>query len=264
MPHLNATEMLINHLQLKSGYQVTVIEEEILETLVEELQHGRITMQKLALKSGASIAGISRLAGKLGFSGYPELCVTVGQLVAQMQKSILHRGAAKSDSLKTELNKATTIAQYNLQRLSQELDVAKIEEFLILLRAADSVIVLGSGFSTLLGQYFTYHLQQLGKQTIFVDALMPNESFEQLLTHRPLIITITKLAHTPVLEKLLQMVKAHGLPHGMFTAQPHGLLASYATLIITLSDYNEIITPHFNSFFHLKAIFLFDFIIATA
>jgi DNA-binding MurR/RpiR family transcriptional regulator len=261
--HQNTTELLIHHLQAKAAYQVTVIEEEILEILIEELRYGKITMQNLATKSGSSIATISRLTGKLGFSGYQELCVVARQLDAQMRKSVLYRGVDKSGDLKTELEQATAKAQYSLQNLSQELDVAKLEEFLTLLRQADSLIVLGLGFSRLLGQYLAYHLQQLGKGVFIIDALIPYESFEQLLSLNPLIITISKSAQIEVLEKLLQMVKAQALPHVMLTAQPNGFLTAYASLVITLPDYSEIITPHLNSFFHLKATFLVDFLLSA-
>ncbi|NIZ19231.1 MurR/RpiR family transcriptional regulator [Entomospira culicis] len=255
----NLILLTVQELERRTQATLSVVEEEIIFQLIPQAMNKHFTMQKLANQADTSISAIARLINTLGFSGYAELKLTLNQIYQEIQQSILP--SAANASLQQDLHQLYRFSSQQLQHFIHHVDLASLEYLITSLRSAQHIVILATGFSAIIAQSLAYQLQQLGKYCNCVDTIMPDESFQQLLKFHSLVITISKSAQTPVLERRMQDIQRAQLPNIMITTNPKGLLCQYTDKIVTIADYTQRISPDLTSLFQLKMIFFCEFLI---
>jgi DNA-binding MurR/RpiR family transcriptional regulator len=260
--HEEIVHLVITQLGQNIQSDLSLVEEEILQLLADAALLPHLTLEKIATKAKTSTATVSRFGGKLGFSGYRELRVAIHSMYVNIEKSIFVASDDSQHRLKNEFKKKSFSVNNNLQKFIDELDFVALEDLLASIKKSNSIMILATGFSAPAAHYLMYHLQQLGKQVIFIDSYIPGESFKQLLNHYQMCITISKSAKASGIELRMQEIveaKCHNI---LITAHPSGFLCKYASSVITIHDYTQQITSHLHSFFHLKIIFFCDVLIS--
>lgn len=258
------TLLVLQYLEKHTHKEISLSEEEILTIMIENIHQPSLTMQKLAQKSHTSVAKISRLSNKLGFSGYSEFKILLQQIYTKIEKTILmNQHNSQFFNFRQYLKNHINLIQNSLDNLLDYLDFQKITTLVSHIKKAKHIIIVSSGFSSVLGQYLAYRLQELGKYTLFIDSLMPEKSFIKILENNDLAITISRSAQTHILEHYLQNIHNNPLFHVMLTSNTHGKLCQYASLVLNVLDYTQQIDHNHYTPFHIKIVFLIDLIIES-
>lgn len=218
--------------------KLTKSEKKLAEYILNNLVEIRgINTYELAEKSGISQATIIRFTKKLGYSGFPAfklaLSEDLGKRAVKGKNKIIHNEINIDDSYS---DMAKKVLFENISAINDTfsiLDERVIEEAVELLDNARRIIVVGSGYSGIVGKDLHYKLIEVGKIALYdsdIHVLMSNlaimgkedvvfiishqgktidvHNFGKLAKKRGIkVISLTKYAENPISD--LADVKLH-------------------------------------------------------
>ena len=130
----------------------------------------KLSSTSLAEQTGRSQSSVVKFCQKLGFRGYQEFKLAVGQATAQAWNApagVVHGTIESSDSYATTVQKLIGLKMHAMQQTISVNSEDPIDKALDAICFARRIQLVGVGASSLVARDFAYKLQKLGYMVLF-------------------------------------------------------------------------------------------------
>lgn len=200
--------MMRNHL--------SKIEKKIADYILKNPEEVKqLTTYEVAKICSTSQASIVRFAKKMGFSGYPDFKLSLSQDmgIRSVKKEI--------NVIDSEIDASDTLAEV-CQKVSREnvkviedtysiLDMKELEKAVQMIAKAKRIMILGAGFSGVVGKDFSYKLLELGKNVLFEPDFHMQFSLLTTMKKKDLLFVISYSGKTKEVYEITKQAKERGI-----------------------------------------------------
>ena len=203
----------LKELQVK----LTKSEKKLAEYILKNLEEVKdINTYELAEKSGTSQATIIRFAKKLGYQGFPAFKIALSEDLGKRSQTkrregLIHNEISIDDSYEDIAKKVVFENTAAIKDTFSILDEGKIEKAVELLDRAEKVLILGAGFSGLVGRDFHYKLMEIGKITFYDSDTHVQMTNIAVMDERDVIFVISHKGDTMDIHNVVKVGKEKGI-----------------------------------------------------
>lgn len=152
--------------------KLTKTEKRLAEYILDNLKEVKdINTYELAQKSGTSQATIIRFSKKLGYSGFPAFKIALsedlGKRSGKNKDGLIHNEISIDDTYADIAKKVVFENTAAIKDTYSVFDEEKIGAAIEMMDKANKTLILGAGFSGLVGKDFHYKLMEIGKSTFY-------------------------------------------------------------------------------------------------
>ncbi len=196
--------------------KLTKSEKKLAEYILENLNEVKeINTYELAERSGTSQATIIRFAKKLGYSGFPAFKIALsedlGKRAHKRREGLIHNEISIDDTYGDIAKKVVFENTAAIKDTFSILDEGKIEEAVELLDNAGKILILGAGFSGLVGKDFHYKLMEIGKITFYDSDSHIQMANISVMTEEDVIFVISHKGDSSDIYNVVRMAKSRGI-----------------------------------------------------
>lgn len=196
--------------------KLTKSEKKLAEYILENLDEVKeINTYELAERSGTSQATIIRFAKKLGYSGFPAFKIALsedlGKRAHKRREGLIHNEISIDDTYGDIAKKVVFENTAAIKDTFSILDEGKIEEAVELLDNAGKILILGAGFSGLVGRDFHYKLMEIGKITFYDSDTHVQMTNISVMTENDVIFVISHKGDSSDIYNVVRMAKSRGI-----------------------------------------------------
>ena len=228
---------------LSNKYNLNETEKNILlfiETHAKDIK--TLGIRGVAKQCYTSPATIINLAKKMNFSGYSELVFKI------KENEVMDKQLALSETTKTLFYKKLAERYYE--------DFEKIMNDY----QDKMIMILGSGFSQIIGNYINESLIINGFRSIANSHL---ELIQKEYAKETLIIVVTESGETSRLKELVKQANENGVEVLSFVGNANSAIAEYSRLAIATNDDIQFSkNPHEPNLFYGSVLLIFEFLLS--
>lgn len=203
----------------------------------DEVQHMGIT--RLAEKSQASAATITRFCQALHFNGYPQFKMKLAAELAQQQRSPYYQDIVAGNSIARIVKAIETNHMRSISDTTRLLDTAQVQKAVDALRTARRIDLYGMATSGVVAYDFYQKLIRIGKQaTAFTDPHMQITSAANL-SPGDVAFAISYSGETPETVDALSCAKERGVTTISLTKYGVNTLAALSDIKLFTSSLEE-------------------------
>lgn len=193
----------------------------LIEHLDTALSQG---VREVARQNFTSTSTIMRLAHKMGYSGFVDMCYKLNVLY---QKHSLLDGSAQQFLDRFCLS---TLLNYNTY--------AQLKSCAKQIAAQDKnlIFVYATGFSSTVGAYMSHKLTNMGRRCIFADGGDSVGMFENNLDFMGMFICVSKSGETILVRDKIKTAKENGIFTVAITGEQENSVSKYADLWFRIED----------------------------
>lgn len=197
------------------------------EILADPLAAGSTSITALAQRSGANAATVSRLAARLGYSGFPELRSAIALENGRNAQSGWERDIggeiSPEDPASEVLDILAGAAARALRDAVSGIDVERVEQAARAIARAERVHLYGEWGDSVSLRELQMRLQRIGVAAWFHDGGPPTlHAVCNTLTAQDVVVVLNRSGTDDVTERLLREARAKGA----ITVAVHGMPAS--------------------------------------
>lgn len=220
--------------------KLTPTEQQVLQYLLEHLDTALAQgVREIARRNYTSTSTIMRLAHKLGYSGFVDMCYKLRTL-AQENTRWDSEGQSFLDSFC-----ANSLLNYNTYT-----QVKACAER-IARRSKGFIFVYATGFSGLVGSYMASKLTNMGQLCLFASGSDSVGIFENSLGNMDLFVCISKSGETRLVRDKIKTAQENGIYTVAITGEQENSVSQFADLWLRVEDNCKLdtlnVTP--NTFF---------------
>lgn len=230
------------HLDLKKDNLFTDTEKKVNEYILENPQEViSSTLAELAKKTNSSTATILRICRKVNISGFSDFKVKIAQEINSFSLSnyrIELDYPVSKDIEDSEIPKQLLNLHYQaLTDTYNDLDKEKLTFVAKMIDEADTIILVGSGESLIIGNDFRYKLLRIGKQTIceFMEGFQLTHAY-RINNKKALAIVISQYGRSKSVLKTIRTLSAQGVQSVLVTTEVSNPMIPYSTMAIVIKN----------------------------
>ena len=230
----------MNLSKLTQNKNLTDTEQLVLQYIVEHLDTALAQgVRSIAHANYTSTSTIMRLARKMGYSGFVDMCYKLRPLVEEPQQ------LANEEQTFLESFCTSSLLNYNTYDLLKQCArrMSREEE--------DLIFIYATGFSATVGNYMARKLVNMGKRCIFASGEDSVGMFENNLDRMGIFFCISKSGETPQVRDKIRTARENGVFTAAITGEEENSISRYAGLWFRVKDLRKLddldITP--NTFF---------------
>ncbi|MDR1899099.1 MAG: MurR/RpiR family transcriptional regulator [Treponema sp.] len=190
------------------------------------------TITEAAALANCSEATLVRLARKLGYSGYPELKVSISENHHDAGSGILYEEIASTDTPLTVAEKVFQTSLRSLMDTFNLLDERQYQEALTCIMKANRILLIGSGDAHIVAYTGFLKFSRIGLNAIcsmdfdiqLIEASKMNE--------KDIIIAVSHTGRTQTLQEVIREAKKHGAVIITITNYPTSPLAKLSDVVL--------------------------------
>lgn len=225
---------------LTQNKKLTATEQAVLRYLLDHLDTALAQgVREIARQNYTSTSTIMRLAHKLGYAGFVDMCYKLNTL-AQESARWDSEGQSFLDSFC-----ANALLNYNTYTQVKAC-AARIAR-----RQKGLIFVYATGFSGLVGSYMASKLTNMGQLCLFASGSDSVGVFENSLDAMELFICISKSGETRLVRDKIKTAQENGIYTVAITGEQENSVSQFADLWLRVEDNNKLdtlnVTP--NTFF---------------
>ncbi len=195
---------------------LTKSEKKLSEYILDNLEDVKdINTYTLAERSGTSQATIIRFSKKLGYSGFPAFKIALsedlGKRSTKSKDGVIHNEISIDDSYGDIAKKVVFENVSALKDTFSILEEKSIEDAVNLLSSANRVLILGAGYSGLVGRDFHYKLMEIGKTTFYDSDTHIQMTNMAVMDEDDLIFVISHKGNSQDIHNVVKMGKSRGI-----------------------------------------------------
>jgi len=196
--------------------KLTKSEKKLAEYILKNLEEVKeINTYELAEKSGTSQATIIRFAKKLGYSGFPAFKIALsedlGKRSHKRKEGLIHNEISIDDTYGDIAKKVVFENTSAIKDTFSILDEKKIEEAVELMDKAGKILILGAGFSGLVGKDFHYKLMEIGKITFYDSDSHIQMASISIMNEDDVVFVISYKGNSSDIYNVVKMAKSRGI-----------------------------------------------------
>lgn len=204
---------------------LTETEQKVLHYLIEHLDTALTQgVREIARQNFTSTSTIMRLAHKLGYSGFVDMCYKLRLLAQERPRLDLSEQAFLDRFSLSTLFNFNTYTQ--LKACAEE--IAKQDK--------STIFVYATGFSSTVGSYLTRKLVNMGKRGMFADGADSIGMFENYLDVMGMFICVSKSGETIQVRDKIKTARENGIFTMAITGEQENSVSRYADLWFRVED----------------------------
>jgi DNA-binding MurR/RpiR family transcriptional regulator len=198
-----------------------------------------LTAAQIGKRVGVSESTVIRLAGALGYTGYPELRATVQQYLMEDLSTVeRYRDYKKEHDPKDFLERVTDSAQATIALTKGKVDRTALSTISYEILAASSVFIFAQKSSYALAYYFSYYLSWFLPNTHLLESHLAYERIANT-GKDTLAIGISFPRFTRWTTELLEFAHKEGVKTGAITSDFNSPLARVSDCVVSV-PYNPV------------------------
>lgn len=192
----------------------------------------KMSVQKLALNSGVSPAGIIRMSKLLGYKGFTELKLDLSATLSNNQSQELVREIEEEESVSSIKRKLFARISYMGTQTNELLKEELVKESVLKIERAQALFVYGIGASSLVAQDIMHKFTRVGKMVFFSQD--SHVLLTSLVSFRgdALLILISNSGEQDDVIRLLKEVNSLDVQVMALTGNKKSTLATMADLVL--------------------------------
>lgn len=205
--------------------RLTETETGVLQYLVEHLDTALSQgVREVARHNFTSTSTIMRLAHKMGYSGFVDMCYKLNLLTQKHSQS--------DTSGQKFLDRFCSSALLNYNTYTQVKTCAEQ----ISMQEKNSIFIYATGFSSTIGSYMSRKLINMGKRCLFADGGDSIGMFENNLDFMDMFICISKSGETILVRDKIKTAKENSIFTVAITGEQENSVSKYADLWFRIED----------------------------
>lgn len=215
----------MNLSKLIQDKNLTDTEQMVLQYIIEHLDTVLSQgVRTIAHANYTSTSTIIRLAKKMGYSGFVDMCYKLRPLVEEPQRLASEEQTFLASFCTSSLLSYNPYDLLKLcgERMSQEAD--------------DLIFIYATGFSATIGNYMARKLVNMGKRCIFASGEDSVGMFENNLDRMGIFFCISKSGETPQVRDKIRTARENGVFTAAITGEKENTVSRYADLWFRVED----------------------------
>lgn len=196
--------------------KLTKTEKKLAEYILKNLKEVKdINTYELAEKSGTSQATIIRFSKKLGYSGFPAFKIALsedlGKRSGKKKDGVIHNEISIDDSYADIARKVVFENTAAIKDTFSVFDEERIAAAIEMLNIANKTLILGAGFSGLVGRDFHYKLMEIGKITFYDSDTHVQMTNIAVMDETDVVFVISHKGDSSDIYNVVKMAKSRGI-----------------------------------------------------
>lgn len=215
--------------KLIHGKKLTEAEQQVLSYILEHLDSALSEgVREIARKNFTSTSTIMRLAHKMGYAGFVDMCYKLRSMnqphAEQLVESQDFLDSFSLDSLLgyNSYDQLKTCAQY------------------IASPKGPLIFVYGTGFSGLVGNYLANKLTNMGRLCLFASGADSIGMFENSLSGMGLFLCVSKSGETVLVRDKIKTARENGVPTVAITGERSNSVSQFADVWLRVEDHHKL------------------------
>lgn len=205
--------------------KLTDTERQVLEYILAHLDGALAQgVRDIARRNYTSTSTIMRLAHKMGYAGFVDMCYKLRTLTQEHTEQI-----SEAQNFLNGFN-LNPLLQYNTY--DQFRACAKY----IAEPKGPLIFVYATGFSAVIGSYFADKLTNIGRLCMFANGGVSLGVFENSLESMGLFICVSKSGETSIVRDKIRTAKENGIPTVAITGERPNSVSRYADIWFRVED----------------------------
>lgn len=215
--------------------KLTKSEKKLAEYILKHLTEVKdINTYELAERSHTSQATIIRFSKKLGYSGFPAFKIALsedlGKRSHKKKEGLIHNEISIDDTFGDIAKKVVFENTSAIKDTFSILDEVKVEEAVELLDSANKILILGAGYSGLVGRDFHYKLMEIGKATYYDSDTHVQMTNISVMNEKDVIFVISHKGNSSDIYNVVKMGKQKGIKVISLTRMADNPISSLANV----------------------------------
>lgn len=185
-------------------------------------------VRSIAKENYTSTSTIMRLAKKLGYAGFVDMCYNLRALAEEPEQAILEEQCFLESFCQSSVLKHETYAL--LKVLSEHMVKHK----------GELIFVYGTGFSASVGSYMGRKLINMGQRCIFATGEDSIGIFENNLECMGMFFCISKSGETILVRDKIRTAKENGIFTAAITCERENSVSQYADVWFRIEDLHKL------------------------
>lgn len=195
---------------------LTKSEKKLSEYILKNLEEIKdINTYELAERSGTSQATIIRFSKKLGYTGFPSFKIALsedlGKRSSKSKEGLIHNEISIDDTYGDIAKKVVFENIAAIKDTFSIIDEESIEDAVELLDKAKKILILGAGYSGLVGRDFHYKLTEIGKISYYDSDTHVQMTNISVMEPEDVIFVISHKGNSQDIYNVVRMGKNRGL-----------------------------------------------------
>ncbi len=211
--------------KLTQDKNLTETERQVLQYILTHLDSALTRgVRDIARANYTSTSTIMRLAHKMGYTGFVDMCYKLGTVTQEQNQQLG--------------NAQTFLNGFNLESLLSYITYDQIKAFAEKLAEAEGtmVFVYATGFSGLMGSYLASKLTNMGKLCLYANAGDSGGIFENALPTMKIFVCISKSGKTKQVFDKIKTAKENGAFTVAITGEKENSISKYADIWFRVKD----------------------------
>ena len=217
--------MTLDIKKLIQDKKLTDTERQVLDYILDHLGEALgLGVREIARANYTSTSTIMRLAHKMGYDGFVDMCYRLRTL-AQAHTEQLSEAQTFLDSFSLD-----SLLGYNTY------DQLKVCARYIAQQKGTPIFVYATGFSATVGSYLAQKLTNMGRLCLFSSGQDSVGIFENSLDSMGLFICVSKSGETALVRDKIKTAQENGIPTVAITGERPNSISQYADLWFRVED----------------------------
>jgi DNA-binding MurR/RpiR family transcriptional regulator len=213
-------------------------EQRVAQVIIDEAATAaRLTISDLAARAGSSETTVVRFCRAMGFSGYPELRLTLaaeaGRALSEAADEPVGSDISETDDLGQVVKKIAFADARAVEETATQIDIAVLEQVVAVVAAARRVDIYGVGASAFVAADFQQKLHRIGRIAYAWSDMHMALTSAALLGERDVAFGISHTGTTVDTIEAFTLARRHGARTVALTNFPKSPITKAADLVLT-------------------------------
>jgi DNA-binding MurR/RpiR family transcriptional regulator len=224
-------------LEIQNRYEeLTPVEKCVADYIHENgRQVVHMSVRELADQAGVAKSAVLRCCKALGFSGFPDLKISLSADLAKNQEMKFSSHISHNDDIENILDKVFSSNVKALHDTREQLNSNMIEQLVDAMEKASAVYIYGVGVSAPFCSDFQFRLFQIGKRAYFMTDSYSMKMSTMDIKEGDVAIGISHYGQTVMVLDALKLAKERGAVTSCITGHSESLIAKECDLPIIIA-----------------------------
>ncbi|MBE5785687.1 MAG: MurR/RpiR family transcriptional regulator [Clostridiales bacterium] len=238
-------------MKIRSAYAtLPSAERKVADFILENSERAtRMVINEIAEAAGVSVPSVTRLARKLGYSGFLDFRVALASGTANIETR-KNTAILPEDDEETVIEKTYSATVNALEDTYKALDKKALIALAKAVEKADRIFLCGNASSALLAQDVATELHMLGLEAIVITDPIAMNVYKRRFEHGDVFIGISRTGRNKMLNEALKAAKQGGATCGFlcnYINAPATQIADYFFCTSRLDDFKTIMGRETNN-----------------
>lgn len=221
-------------LEIQNRYEELTPTEKCIADYIQEngQQVVHMSVRDLAERAGVAKSAVPRCCKALGFSGFPDLKISLSADLAKNQELNFSSHISHNDDIENILDKVFSSNVKALHDTRAKIDSNTISQLVDAMERASAVYIYGVGVSAPFCSDFQFRLFQIGKKAYYMTDSYAMKMSAMDIQEGDVVIGISQYGQTVMVLDALKLAKERGAVTACITGHSESLIATECDLPI--------------------------------